>query len=65
MNSGHTLFFRASHKLLKRPEDKKYFNTVRNFMATLFYRARKLFKNLNDERSVTGRQGRQGREFLP
>jgi len=24
-----------------------------------------LFKNLNDKKSVTGRQGRQGREFLP
>jgi len=34
-------------------------------MATLFYRARKLFKNLNVKKSVTGRQGRQGREFLP
>jgi len=27
-------------------------------MATLFYRARKLFKNLNDKKSVTGRQVR-------
>jgi len=25
-------------------------------MATLFYRARKLFKNLNDKKSVTERQ---------
>jgi len=46
-------------------KDKKYFNTVKNFMATLFYRARKLFKYLNDKKSVTGRQGRKGREFLP
>jgi len=34
-------------------------------MATLFFRARKLFKYLNDQKSVTGHQGRQGREFLP
>jgi len=34
-------------------------------METLFYRARKLFKYLNAKKSVTGRQGRQGREFLP
>jgi len=49
-------------KVLK---DKKYFNTVKSFRATLFFRARKLFKNLNDKKSVTDRQGRQGREFLP
>jgi len=29
-------------------------------MATLFFRGRKLFKNLNDKKSMTGRQGRQG-----
>jgi len=33
---------------------------VKSFRATLFFRARKLFKNLNDKKSVTGRQGRQG-----
>jgi len=49
-------------KVLK---DKKCFNTVKNFMTTLFYRPRKLFKNLNDEKSVMGRQGREGRKFLP
>jgi len=65
MNSEHTLFFRASHKLLKSPERQKFFNTVKSFRATLFFRARKLFKNLNAKKSLTGRQGRQGREFLP
>jgi len=65
VKSGHTLFFRASHKCSKVLKDKKYFNTVKSFRATLFFRERKLFKNLNDKKSVTGRQGRQGREFLP
>jgi len=59
VNSGHTLFFRASSSCSKVLKDKKYFNTVKSF------RARKLFKNLNDKKSVTGCQGRQGREFLP
>ena len=44
-------------KLLK---DKKYVKTVKSFRATLFFRARKLFKHLNDKISVTGRQRRQG-----
>jgi len=60
-----TLFFRASTSSSKVLKDKKYFNTVKSFSATLFFRARKLFKNLNDKKSVTGRQGRQGRDFLP
>ena len=59
MNSGHTLFSGQATSCSKVLKDKKYFNTMKNFMATLFYRARKLFKNLNDERSVTGRQGRK------
>jgi len=65
VNSGHTLFFRASASCSKVLKDKKYFNTVKIFRATLLFRARKLFKNLNDEKSVKGRQGRQGRKFLP
>jgi len=65
VNSGHTLFFRASSSCSKVLKDKKYFNTVKTFRATLFLRARKFFKNLNNKKSVTGRQGRQGREFLP
>jgi len=56
-----TLFFRASTSFSKVLKDKKYFNTVKSFRETLFFRARKLFKNLNDKK----RQGRQGREFLP
>jgi len=45
-------------KVLK---DKKYFNTVKNFRATLFFRERKLFKNLNDKKSVTAvRGGKEG-----
>jgi len=48
MNSGHTLFFRASTSCSKVLKDKKYFNTVKSFRATLFFRARKLFKNLNE-----------------
>jgi len=55
VDSGHTVF-QGKHKFLKY---KKYFNTVKRF------RARKLLKNLNDKKSVTGRQGGQGREFLP
>jgi len=51
--------------LFKILKDKKYFNTVKTFRATLFFRARKLFKNQNNKKSVTGLQGRQGREFLP
>jgi len=65
VNSGHILFFRASTSCSKVLKDKKYFNTVESFRATLFFRARKLFKNLNNKKSVTGREGRQGREFLP
>jgi len=65
VNSGHTLFFRASISCSKVLKDKKYFKIVKSFRATLFFRARKLFKNLNDNKSVMGRQGRQGREFLP
>jgi len=65
VNSVHTLFFRASTSCSKVLKDNKYFNTVKSFRETLFFRARKLFKNLNKKKSVTGRQGRQGREFLP
>jgi len=55
----------ASASCSKVLKDKKHFNRVKSFRATLFFRARKLFKTLNDEISVTGRQRRQGREFLP
>ena len=65
VNSGHTLFFRSSTSCSKVLKGKKYFNTVKSFRATPFFRARKLFKNLNDKKSVTDRQGRQGRAFLP
>ena len=57
--------FRASTSCSKDLKDKKYFNTGKSFRATLFFRARQFFKNLNNKKSVTGRQGRQGREFLP
>ena len=57
--------FRASASCSKVLKDKKYFSTVKSFRATPLFTARKLFKNLNDEKSVTGRQGRQGRKFLP
>ena len=50
--------------LLLHPGDGPDFITVKSFRATLFFRERKLFKNLNDKKSVTCRQGRQGREFL-
>jgi len=56
VNSGHTLFFRASTSCSKLLKDKKYFNTVKSFRATLFFRASKLFKNLHDKKSVTDRQ---------
>jgi len=65
VNSGHTLFSGQATSCSKVLKDKKYFNTVKRFRATLFFRARKLFKNLNDKKSVTGRQGRQEWEFLP
>jgi len=38
---------------------------VKSFRETLFFRASKLFKNLNDKKSVTGLQGKKGSEFLP
>jgi len=66
VNSGHTLFFRASASCSKVLKDKKYFSTVKSFRATLLFRARKLFKNLNDEKSVTGlRGGKKGSSSLP
>jgi len=64
MNSGDPPSFIASHKLLKVLKDKKYFNIVENFMATLFYRARKLFKNLNDKKISDGPSG-EARKGVP
>jgi len=53
--------FRASSIGSKILKDKKYFNTVKSFRATLFFRARQFFKNLNDKKSVTGvRGGKEG-----
>jgi len=37
-NSGQTLFS-GQAQVAKNPEDKKYFNTVKKFRATLFFRA--------------------------
>jgi len=48
-------------KVLK---DKKYFNIVKSFRATMVFRARKLFKNLNDKKSVTVRAVRGGKEAI-
>ena len=56
--------FRASTSCSKVLKDKKYFNTVKSFRATLFFRARQFFKNLNNKKSVTGRQeGKEGSSF--
>jgi len=44
VNSGHTLFFRASASFSKDLKAKKYFNTVKSFWATLLFRAKILFK---------------------
>jgi len=65
VNSGHTLFFRASARSSKILKDKKYFNRVKSFRATLFFRARKLFKNLNDTKISDGPSGEAGKGFLP
>jgi len=62
---AHSVFPVQSTSCSKVVKDEKYFITVKSFRATLFFREKKLFKNLNDEKSATGRQGRQGREFLP
>jgi len=67
VNSGHALFFRASASCSKVLKDKKYFNTVKSFRATLLFRARKLFKNLNDKKISDGPSGevRKGVLLLP
>jgi len=44
---SHAVFQGKPHVAPNSWKKKKYFNTVKSFMATLFYRARKLFKNLN------------------
>jgi len=59
-----TLFFRASTSSSKVLKDIKCFNTVKSSRATVFQGKGKLSKNLNDKKSVTRRQRRQGREFL-
>jgi len=45
-------------------KDKKYFNTVKSFRETLFFRARKLFKNLNDTKISDGPSG-EARKGVP
>jgi len=64
VNSGHTLFFRASTSFSKVLKDKKYFNTVKSFRATLFFRARKLLKNLNDT-EISGEPSGEARKGVP
>ena len=59
------LCFQGKPQAAQKSWKIKNISTVKSFRATLFFRARKLFKNLNDKKSVTGRQRRQGREFLP
>jgi len=49
-------------KVLK---DKKYCNTVKSFRATLFFRARKLFKNLNAKKISVGPSGEARNGVLP
>jgi len=58
---GTLCFSGQSTSFSKVLKDENYFIAVKSFRATLFFRERKLFKNLNDKKSVTGRQGRQGR----
>ena len=57
--------FRASTSCSKVLKDKKYFHTVKNFMATLFYRAGKLFKNLNDKNWWRAARGGKERSSSP
>jgi len=46
VNSGHTLFFRASHTLLKNPECKNYIQYSEKFQGKLCFQSkRKLLKN--------------------
>jgi len=64
VNSGHTLFFRASTSFSKVLKDTKYFNTAKSFRATLFFRARKLFKSLNYTKISDGPSG-EARKGVP
>ena len=61
------MFFRASascSKILWML--KNIFNTVKNFRTNSFFQGKhKLLKILNDKKSVTCRQWRQAREYLP
>ena len=53
MNSGHTLFFRASASCSKILKDKKYLNAGKIFRAnTVFQGNLKLFKILNDNNCI-------------
>jgi len=46
--------FQGKHKLLKNPECKAIFNTVKNFRAnSVFQGKRKLFKILNDKNTYS------------
>jgi len=47
-----------------KPQVAQYFNTVKNFMETLFYRARRLFKNLNEISDGPSREARKGVPLL-
>jgi len=64
VNSGHTVFFRTSTSFSKVLKDKKYFNTLKSFRATLFFRERKLFINLNDTKISDGPSG-EARKGIP
>jgi len=47
VNSGHTLFFRASTNCSKILKDKKYFNAIKNIRTNSVFQGRhKLLKNL-------------------
>jgi len=44
VNSGHTLFFRASTSCSKVLKDKKYFNAVKNFGANSVFQGKKVVR---------------------
>jgi len=58
-----TLLFRASTSSSKVLKDK-IFQHSENFRATLFFRAIKLFKNLNDKKISDGPSG-EARKGVP
>jgi len=57
VNSGHSLFFRASASFSKIRKDKEYFNTEKVQDNSVFQDKRKLFKILNDKKINTVNSG--------